>query len=56
MRLQNSVQKKEVGLLIYINFDYEIHVKVFWDSIYGTYTRSQVEYKAPELSPEKRGG
>ena len=36
--------------------DYDYEIKVFWDSIYGTNTRSQVEYEAPELSPEKRGG
>ena len=34
-------------------YDYEI--KVFWDTIYGTNTRSQVEYEAPELNPEKKG-
>ncbi|XP_045201595.2 UDP-glucose:glycoprotein glucosyltransferase 1-like isoform X2 [Mercenaria mercenaria] len=33
-------------------YDYEI--KVFWDSIYGTNTRSQIEYDPPELSPEKK--
>ena len=35
------------------SYDYEI--KVFWDSIYGTNTRSQIEYDPPELSPEKKG-
>ena len=35
--------------------DYDYEIKVFWDSIYGTNTRSQVEYEAPELSAEKRG-
>ena len=34
-------------------YDYEI--KVFWDTIYGTNTRSQVEYEPPELNPEKKG-
>lgn len=34
------------------SYDYEI--KVFWDSIYGTNTRSQIEYEPPELSPEKK--
>jgi hypothetical protein len=35
------------------SYDYEI--KVFWDSVYGTNTRSQIEYEPPELSPEKKG-
>lgn len=34
--------------------DYDYEIKVFWDSIYGTNTRSQVEYEPPELSPEKK--
>lgn len=34
------------------SYDYEI--KVFWDSIYGTNTRSQIEYEPPELSQEKK--
>lgn len=33
-------------------YDYEI--KVFWDTIYGTNTRQQVEYDPPELSQEKK--
>ncbi|XP_052784039.1 UDP-glucose:glycoprotein glucosyltransferase 1-like isoform X2 [Mya arenaria] len=34
------------------NYDYEI--KVFWDSIYGTNTRSQIEYEPPELDSVKK--
>ena len=35
--------------------DYDYEIKVFWDTIYGTNTRSQIEYDPPELSPEKKG-
>ncbi|KAH3810721.1 hypothetical protein DPMN_139118 [Dreissena polymorpha] len=35
------------------NYDYEI--KVFWDTIYGTNTRSQIEYEPPEIDSKKKG-
>ncbi|XP_052214518.1 UDP-glucose:glycoprotein glucosyltransferase 1-like [Dreissena polymorpha] len=34
------------------NYDYEI--KVFWDTIYGTNTRSQIEYEPPEIDSKKK--
>lgn len=34
-------------------YDYEI--KVFWDSIYGTNTRSQIEYEPQEIDSKKKG-
>ncbi|KAL3846980.1 hypothetical protein ACJMK2_017920, partial [Sinanodonta woodiana] len=34
--------------------EYDYEIKVFWDSIYGTNTRSQIEYDPPELSKEKK--
>lgn len=35
--------------------DYDYEIKVFWDTIYGTNTRSQIEYEPPELNKEKKG-
>lgn len=35
--------------------DYDYEIKVFWDTIYGTNTRSQIEYDPPELNKDKKG-
>ena len=35
--------------------DYDYEIKVFWDTIYSTNTRSQIEYEPPELNKEKKG-
>lgn len=35
--------------------DYDYEIKVLWDKIYGTNTRNQLEYEAPNVDTKEIG-
>ena len=35
--------------------EYDYEIKVLWDKVYGTKTRSQIEYEAPDIDTKQIG-
>ncbi|KAJ8309822.1 hypothetical protein KUTeg_011687 [Tegillarca granosa] len=58
--LCNNPQTKEPKLKAALRIapewkEYDYEIKVLWDKVYGTNTRSQIEYEPPQIDTEKIG-